>query len=219
MRTSRTRLAAVAAIAVLGIGVAAGETSASGRASTVPPAEGPVGAACADIPTDGAAEAGAATAIAGIPDLSTFALALDEAGLSAALDLEGPFTVFVPNDAAFAKIPQNVLDSIIADSALLNSILVYHVVSGAALAPADLVMAGSVETAHGAPLAVTQDGETIAINGGEATVLCGGIAVANGYVYVIDSVLQPPSGDVGADGSTSVASSAPDATAVANSTP
>ena len=162
MRTSRTRLAAVAAVAVLGIAVAASETSASGRASTVPPAEGPVGAACADIPTDGAADRRwpATSRTAGNnPDLSTFVRALDEAGLSAALDLEGPFTVFVPNNAAFAKIPQNVLDSILADSALLNSILVYHVVSGAALAPADLVAAGSVETAHGAPLAVTQDGD------------------------------------------------------------
>ena len=113
--------------------------------------------------------------------------------------------MFVPNNAAFEKIPQNVIDSILADADLLNSILTYHVVSGEALAPADLVAAGSVETANGAVLEITQEGDTISINGGEATVVCGGIPVANGYVYIIDSVLQPPSSDVGADGSTSVA--------------
>lgn len=219
MTTRRTRFAAFAAVAALGIAVAASETSASSRVSSVPPPAEPVGAGCADIPTDGATDAGVATAAAGFPDLSTFVSALDEAGLGAALDLEGPFTVFVPNNAAFEKIPQNVLDSIIADAALLNSILVYHVVSGDALAPADLVAAGTAETAHGAALTIAQEGEAIVINGGEATVVCGGIPVANGFVYVIDSVLQPPSDDVGADGSTSVASSAPDATAVANSTP
>ena len=223
MRTARTRLAAIAAVAALGIAVAASETSASARASSVPPADGPLGAGCADFPLDGTADAGAATAAAGIADLSTFAGALDEAGLSAALDLEGPFTVFVPSNSAFEKIPQNVLDSIIADAGLLNSILIYHVVSGRALAPADLVAAATAETAHGATVAISQDGETIVINGGEAAVVCGGIPVANGYVYVIDSVLQPPSGEVGADGSTSVASSTPgstpDVTAVANSTP
>ena len=63
---------------------------------------------------------------------------------------------------------------------------------------------------------ITQEGDVISINGGEATVVCGGIPVANGYLYIIDSVLQPPSSDVGADGSTSSpSSSGPDVTAVA----
>ena len=76
--------------------------------------------------------------------------------------------------------------------------------------------AGSVETADGAVLEITQEGDVISINGGEATVVCGGIPVANGYLYIIDSVLQPPSSDVGADGSTSgPSSSGPDVTAVA----
>ena len=180
----------------------------------------PVGAGCADVPSEGEASiAGmaddrAGTAAANNPDLSTFVGAVDEAGLAAALDLEGPFTVFVPNNAAFEKIPQNVIDSILADSDLLNSILTYHVVSGQELAPADLVAAGEVETASGALLQVTQEGDVITINGGEATVVCGGIPVANGYLYIIDSVLQPPSSDVGADGSTSVASSSPGMTSV-----
>jgi uncharacterized surface protein with fasciclin (FAS1) repeats len=108
-----------------------------------------------------------------------------------------------------------VIDSILADSDLLNSILTYHVVSGEALAPANLVAAGSIDTANGAQLQITQEGDTISINGGEATVVCGGIPVANGFIYIIDTVLQPPSSDVGADGSTSVASSGPDVTAVA----
>ena len=222
MSTRRIRLAAVATAATLGIAFVATETSASGAAA-VRPTAAPVGTGCADIPSEGEASiAGmaddrAATAAANNPDLSMFVGAVDAAGLTAALDGEGPFTLFVPNDAAFEKIPQNVIDSILADADLLNSILTYHIVSGEAVAPADLVAAGSIETANGGQLQITQEGDTISINGGEATVLCGGIPVANGYIYIIDSVLQPPSGDVGADGSTSVASSGPDASAAPSS--
>jgi uncharacterized surface protein with fasciclin (FAS1) repeats len=218
MSTRRIRLAAVATAATLGIAFVATGTSASGA---VRPTAAPVGTGCADIPSEGdasivgMADDRAATAAANNPDLSMFVSAVDAAGLTAALDGEGPFTLFVPNDAAFAKIPQNVIDSILADADLLNSILTYHIVSGEAVAPADLVAAGSIETANGGQLQITQEGDTISINGGEATVLCGGIPVANGYIYIIDSVLQPPSSDVGADGSTSVASSGPDVTAVA----
>jgi uncharacterized surface protein with fasciclin (FAS1) repeats len=221
MRTRRTCLAAIATVASLGVTFAATATSASGSSSLRPTAA-PVGAGCADVPSEGEASiAGmaddrAGTAAANNPDLSTFVGAVDEAGLASALDLEGPFTVFVPNNAAFEKIPQNVIDSILADADLLNSILTYHVVSGQGLAPADLVAAGSVETASGALLEITQEGDVISINGGEATVVCGGIPVANGYLYIIDTVLQPPSDDVGAGGSTSgPSSSGPDVTAVA----
>jgi uncharacterized surface protein with fasciclin (FAS1) repeats len=220
MRTRRTRVAALAAVATLGVALAATETSASGSVTAARRVAAPVGAGCADIPSEGEgsiagmADDRAGTAVANNPDLSTFVGAVEGAGLTAALDGEGPFTVFVPNNAAFEKIPQNVIDSILADADLLNSILTYHVVSGAAVAPADLVTAGSAETANGGVLQITQEGDVISINGGEATVVCGGIPVANGHVYIIDSVLQPPSGDVGADGSTSVASSGPDVTAV-----
>jgi uncharacterized surface protein with fasciclin (FAS1) repeats len=219
MRT--TRVAALAAVTVLGLAGAATQVSASNSAATVRAAAAPVGGGCAELPSEGDASiAGmaddrAATAVTNQPGLSMFVGAVDAASLTAALDGEGPFTVFAPNDAAFEKIPQNVVDSILADRDLLNSILLYHVVSGEALAPADLVAAGGAETAGGALLEVTQEGDTISINGGEATVVCGGIPVANGYLYIIDSVLQPPSSDVGADGSTSVASSGPDVTAVA----
>jgi transforming growth factor-beta-induced protein len=222
MRTSRTRFTAIVAVAALGTAVAASVATASEGVFSTRPAATPVGAGCADIPSEGEASiAGMAddrvgTAAANNPDLSMFVGAVDEAGLAAALDLEGPFAVFVPNNAAFEKIPQNVIDSILADADLLNSILTYHLVSGAALAPPGLVAAGSIETANGAVLEVTQEGDAISINGGEATVVCGGIPVANGYVYIIDSVLQPPSSDVGADGSTSSpSSSGPDVTAVA----
>jgi uncharacterized surface protein with fasciclin (FAS1) repeats len=223
MSTTRIRLAAVVTAATLGIAVVATGTSVSGSA-TVRPAAAPVGTGCADIPSEGEASiAGmaddrAATAAANNPDLSMFVSAVDAAGLTAALDGEGPFTLFVPNNAAFEKIPQNVIDSILADSDLLNSIITYHVVSGEAVAPADLVAGGSIETANGGQLQITQEGDTISINGGEATVVCGGIPVANGFIYIVDTVLQPPSSDLAADGSTSVASSlllAPDITAVA----
>jgi uncharacterized surface protein with fasciclin (FAS1) repeats len=209
---------------VLGIAAVAAGTSASAGAGAARPAVAPIGAGCADIPGEGEASiAGmaddrAATAAANNPDLSMFVAAVDAAGLTAALDGEGPFTVFAPNNAAFEKIPQNVIDSILADADLLNSILLYHVVSGDALDADALLAAGSVETAGGALLefAPMADAATISINGGESMVVCGGIPVANGFIYIVDTVLQPPSSDVGADGSTSgPSSSGPDVTAVA----
>jgi uncharacterized surface protein with fasciclin (FAS1) repeats len=223
MTARRTRVAAAAAVAALSITVAAGATSAENLVATTPPAAAPVGAGCAELPAEGdgspaaMAESRAATAIAGVPQLSMATAAVEAAGLTAALDGEGPFTVFVPNDTAFEKIPQNVIDSILADADLLNSLLLYHIVSGEAVVPADLVAAGSVEPAAGGTLTVTQEGDSMLINGGEATVMCGGIPVANGFVYIIDTVLQPPSEGAGAGSSTSVASSVP--TSVASTVP
>ena len=222
MRTRRTRLAAVATVASLGIAVAATRdvgvrVRAIGsvrRPRRWAPAA-PTFPARARPRSPGWPTTGRPRLRPTIPTCRRSSAPSTKPGSRPPSIGEGPFTVFVPNNAAFEKIPQNVIDSILADADLLNSILTYHVVSGQAVAPADLVAAGSIETAGGAVLEITQEGDVISINGGEATVVCGGIPVANGYLYIIDTVLQPPSSDVGADGSTSVASSGPDVTAVA----
>jgi uncharacterized surface protein with fasciclin (FAS1) repeats len=184
------------------------------------PAAPPSGPGCSSIPTDGEgsfagmADDPAATAASNNPELSTLVAAVDAAGLVDTLNGPGPFTIFAPNNAAFEQIPTNVLDSILADAELLTSILTCHVVSGAALTSAQLAQGGTAVTVNGAELQFALDGQTLTINGGESVVVCADIPVANGVVHIIDAVLQPPSEDLGINGS-SVPSSGPDVTAVA----
>ncbi len=99
----------------------------------------------------------------------------------------GEFTVFAPVDDAFAKIDPATIDTLKTDSALLTSILTYHVVPGQ-IAPADL--AGTHTTVNGASVEVTGSGDTLKVNG--ASVICGGVKTANATVYLIDTVLMPP---------------------------
>jgi uncharacterized surface protein with fasciclin (FAS1) repeats len=100
----------------------------------------------------------------------------------------GQFTVFAPVNDAFAKIPAATLDSLKTDSATLSKILTYHVVPGQA-SPSKVI--GTHTTAEGATLTVTGSGNDLKVNG--ASVICGGVHTANATVYLIDTVLMPPS--------------------------
>ena len=100
----------------------------------------------------------------------------------------GQFTVFAPVNDAFAKIPAATLNSLKTDSATLSKILTYHVVSGQA-SPSKVI--GIHPTAEGATLTVTGSGNDLKVNG--ASVICGGVHTANATVYLIDTVLMPPS--------------------------
>ncbi|NLU83843.1 fasciclin domain-containing protein [Rhodococcus sp. HNM0569] len=100
----------------------------------------------------------------------------------------GEFTVFAPVDSAFDKIDPATLDSLKTDSAMLNSILTYHVVPGR-LSPDQV--AGMHPTAEGADLDVTGSGDDLTVDD-SAKVVCGGVRTANATVYLIDSVLMPP---------------------------
>lgn len=241
MRTRPTRMRAVAAVVALGLVVAAcgdddddapaddggsdTEAAADGSVAgfrSVPRTFEPTGPACADVPADGdgsfegMADDTAAVAASNNPELSTLVAAVDAAALTDTLNGAGPFTIFAPSNDAFDKIPTNVLDSILADTDLLTSILTYHVVSGQALSSTDLADVGTAETVNGESLDFALDGDTLFINGEEAAVVCADITVGNGIVHIIDSVLQPPSDDLSGGGSSSSApSSAPDVTAVA----
>lgn len=99
----------------------------------------------------------------------------------------GQFTVFAPTDEAFAKIDPATIEKLKTDSALLTSILTYHVVPGQA-GPAQVV--GTHKTVQGADLTVTGSGNDLKVN--DANVVCGGVKTANATVYLIDSVLLPP---------------------------
>jgi uncharacterized surface protein with fasciclin (FAS1) repeats len=100
----------------------------------------------------------------------------------------GQFTVFAPTDDAFAKIDPATIERLKTDAPLLTSVLTYHVVPGQA-GPAQVV--GTHKTVQGADLTVTGRGNDLEVN--DASVVCGGVLTANATVYLIDSVLMPPS--------------------------
>lgn len=118
---------------------------------------------------------------------NTLATALTEAGLVDTLKGEGPFTVFAPTDDAFAKIPADTLDAVLADKDKLTAILTYHVVAGKVMA-ADVVTLDSATTVQGSDVAITA-GDTVKVN--DATVTQTDIETSNGVIHVIDTVLMP----------------------------
>ncbi len=119
---------------------------------------------------------------------STLAKALTAAELIDTLKGEGPFTVFAPTDEAFAKIPEETLNAILADKDKLTKILTYHVVAGKVTA-ADVVKLDSAETVAGPKLTIdASDG--VKVN--DATVTQADVMASNGVIHVIDTVLLPP---------------------------
>ena len=119
-------------------------------------------------------------------NFKTLAAALQAAGLVDTLKGKGPFTVFAPTDAAFAKIPKAQLDALLADKAKLTAVLTYHVVPGKVMA-AD-VKAGQVKTVQGSALTVATAGGVTVDN---ARVVKTDIVADNGVIHVIDSVVIP----------------------------
>jgi len=117
---------------------------------------------------------------------NTLATALQEADLIATLKGDGPFTVFAPTDAAFAKVPQDQLNALLADKAMLIKVLTYHVVPGKIMA-AD-VTAGQVTTVEGQALTITTDNGVMVNN---ANVIKTDIVASNGVIHVIDTVVLP----------------------------
>ena len=119
-------------------------------------------------------------------NFKTLATALTAAGLIDTLKGKGPFTVFAPTDAAFAKIPKADLDALLKDKAKLTSVLTYHVVAGKVMA-AD-VKAGKVKTVQGSELTISTAGGVMVDN---AKVTATDIVADNGVIHVIDSVIMP----------------------------
>jgi len=128
------------------------------------------------------------------PDLATLVAAVKAADLVETLSGAGPYTVFAPTVAAFAKIDAAELTRLLLpeNKAELAGILTYHVVAGAANA-ADLKDGQMLTTLQGGKLTVKITGDVVTINGAKVTTA--DIAATNGVVHIIDSVLLPPSGD------------------------
>ena len=99
------------------------------------------------------------------------------------------FTIFAPTNDAFAAVPPDDLQAVLADNDLLTSVLTYHVVAGEQLSSADLVAAGSVETVNGGTLTVTDENGTLTVNGVPA--VCMDVPTANATVHIVGGVLLP----------------------------
>ena len=118
--------------------------------------------------------------------------AVQAAGLEETLRGEGPYTVFAPTDDAFAAVPQETMDALLADpTGALADVLTYHVVPGKVMST-DLSDGMMVETVNGESLKITVNADgTVMV--GDATVTTADIETSNGVIHVIDTVLVPPS--------------------------
>ncbi len=139
---------------------------------------------------DSAAPAKSVVAIAvGSPDHTTLVAAVKAAGLVETLSGPGPFTVFAPTNAAFAKLPAGTVESLLLpeNKAKLTAILTYHVVAGKVLA-AD-VKPGPVATVNGKSATISIKDGAPYIDG--AKIVATDLLGSNGVVHVIDAVILP----------------------------
>lgn len=121
---------------------------------------------------------------------NTLATALKAAGLIDTLKGKGPFTVFAPNDAAFAKLPAGTVEDLLKpeNKAKLVSILTYHVVSGS-VSSAEVVKMTSAKTVEGQSVRISTTAGGVMIDG--AKVVGADVMASNGVIHVIDSVILP----------------------------
>jgi uncharacterized surface protein with fasciclin (FAS1) repeats len=145
------------------------------------------------------AVAGAHTGTAGDRNLVQTAVAagqfktltklLTQAGLARTLERPGPYTVFAPTDAAFAKVPKKTLTLLARNKAKLRAVLLYHVVAGKVTA-ADVAGLTSAKTLNGKRVRIRMAGSTVFVGG--AKVIKADVMATNGVIHVINRVLIPP---------------------------
>jgi uncharacterized surface protein with fasciclin (FAS1) repeats len=158
---------AIGTLAALGMAVSASNTTA------------------VDAPTKDIVE----TAVAA-GSFTTLAKALEAAGLVDTLKGPGPFTVFAPTDAAFAKLPAGTLGMLLKpeNQAKLRRILTYHVVPGRVMA-SDVVKLDAARAVSGDTIAIASDGGGVTVD--KARVVTTDIVATNGVIHVIDAVMRP----------------------------
>lgn len=185
-KTNKKRLAlAAAAACVAGLTFAAGSAFAQSQMQT--PSTRPSGA------MSGQKDIVATAMAAG--QFNTLAQALQAADLVEALKGPGPFTVFAPTDAAFAKLPPEQLQTLLRpeNKEQLQQILLYHVTSGK-MAAKDVMNADEAETLQGEPVRISAMGDTVMLND-RVRVTKTDIMASNGVIHVIDAVLIPTGGE------------------------
>lgn len=171
----------------------------------------------------GAQDKTLAEVAAGDPNFSTLVSLVQAAGLADVLSSEGPYTVFAPNNDAFAKLPSFVVDYLTdpAHKDLLTQVLTYHVVSGNVMAAdvttmeADSMQMSAVGEAPVGTKLDVQVAEDGSVKVNDANVIATDVVASNGVIHVIDTVLIPPitlpevtpaivTGDIAIDGSSTV---------------
>ena len=126
---------------------------------------------------------------AGAGIFNTLLAAVDAAGLTAILKGDGPFTVFAPTDDAFADVPADALNALLADPQALAAVLTYHVVPGA-LDAASVLASSSLSTVNGADATISLDGDgNPRID--DAIIIQTNVGARNGIVHIIDRVIFP----------------------------
>ncbi|MEV8045520.1 fasciclin domain-containing protein [Streptomyces griseoluteus] len=187
MHTVRFTGAALAAIP-LALGALTSQSSAQDAS---PSPSGTFGPGCsalsqkADTAKDKVVDAAAA-----YPQLSQLVSAAVRAHLTDTLNNKSAVTVFAPNNDAFKKVTTSQLSSLLNNEGQLKKVLTYHVVDKQ-ITP-DQLSNGSFTTVEGGKLTTSGSGTDFKVNG-KANIVCGNIKAANATIYVVDSVLQPPS--------------------------
>ena len=139
------------------------------------------------------------------PQASTLVTAVTAAGLAETLSGSGPFTLFAPTNAAFAKLDKATFDGLLKpeSKAKLAALLKYHVVAGNVKAAdlAKLIADGNgtaaVTTLNGGTLKASMNGDKIVLTdakGGKSTVTSADMAASNGTVHMVDTVVMPVNG-------------------------
>lgn len=147
-----------------------------------------LGAAAMTLLSSGAMAAGTIVDVAaGNGNFNTLVAAVKAAGLAETLSGKGPYTVFAPTDAAFAKLPPGTVDALLKDVPKLKAILTYHVVSGKVMAKD--VKTGAVPTVNGQSINITAGAGGVTVN--DAKVTATDVAASNGVIHVVDTVLLP----------------------------
>ena len=123
------------------------------------------------------------------PEFVTLNSALEAADLKTTFCTEGDFTVFAPTNAAFEALGDT-LDAVLADQALLNSILTYHAAAGEFLA-SEVAGLSAIPTLNGKSIGVEVTGDGVILNG-SAKIISADLIAENGVIHVIDAVLLPP---------------------------
>lgn len=127
-------------------------------------------------------------------NFSTLVSLVQAAGLVDALKSEGPFTVFAPTNAAFAKLPASLVAKLKADKELLKSVLLYHVASGNFRAKT-LSTFKQVDTLGGKAVRIKAMRNQIFLNNAQTRVIIADVGASNGTIHAIDTVLMPSDAD------------------------
>jgi uncharacterized surface protein with fasciclin (FAS1) repeats len=128
-----------------------------------------------------------ATAVAA-GKFKTLTKLLKTAGLAGALKQRGPFTVFAPTDAAFAKVPKSTLAALLKNKAKLRAVLLYHVVAGK-VTSSQVVKLTSARTLNGKSVRIRVAGGSVFVN--TAKVMTPDVMASNGVIHVVNRVLIP----------------------------